>query len=479
MVHKIKTSDCDNSEVLQLTSCKDAKDSLSPSSSSTIKELEAVESMKIGRVHTFKFVAFAFSIKEFIALVDNPIYQVKRGVTTFKEKLASTFMYSLLGDTYNSFANNSMIRNALFLNVDSIYRFMARADIFWPGLLISLAIQAVVRVMNHNNLYLIVDDTIIERKEGFKCEGIAYQYNHASDKNVLGYTNLCIAITDGNITIPLTMSLNTSSDKPVKHEKRGRPPKGSNTKELTSSRLNNFSEEEEGTYAFAYKQRMQICTKFETFFQDLSFVLSKLEDAGLRDKVKGLCSDSWFTSSQEFQTKVNEAGLHYYGAVKCGQNKGEFSIKGITKGIFSFKEICDIEEKFAKAATEYSQQYMVKPVKDGVVSDNEKSLNIYTNHAPNSNRVVLPVLNSDTSASKEEVSDIYDNRVQIEPVFRVIKDAAKMIKGSEARKLNCINAHIHITAMLFIIAVLYIMTQLVDTETTVYELENKQHDELL
>lgn len=120
------------------------------------------------------------------------------------------------------------------------------------------------------------------------------------------------------------MTLNTAADNPIKRNKRGRPSSNDPiSAENSSKRLNDFSNEDEGTYAYEYKQRRKNFNKFKMFDYDMKKVMTALKQAGLDAKIKGMCGNTWFTSINEFRNKFNETDLNFNSDTRIADNNIE------------------------------------------------------------------------------------------------------------------------------------------------------------
>lgn len=422
-----------------------------------LQEVEDVSSLpfiwfSLNRLYLNRFFSDGLNIKKKNALTDI-------------SKFVGALNVAACPHTYHTYMNNPKLVEKIGFIDDVVYRFLARSDINWPEILLSGAKEAckIFFANSKKPLYLIVDDTPYERNSSYKAEGIARLRNHTNGQTYLGYTVLSIAISDGDITFPLTMSITTSSDKPIKREKKGRPAKDDVIAiENESCRVNDFLPEEEGTYAYDLKQKMKEQNKFERFYDDLAFVVRMLAEINLLYRIECVLSDSWFTPCTEFQNKIQEFDLKFCGAIKNGIAKYKFYENGTFQGIFSVKDKYLDEKKVALNDPNYIKKFVVQPCSNKAKKDSKYGLVFTPNDSHNSDRALIPILSADADEPAQKVVDDYSNRVQIEPMFRVLKSAWRIISGCEARKLNSINAHIHICALLFLLAIVYVHENCLD-----------------
>lgn len=437
--------------------------------------LQDISVVSEGRVKGLSFIANGAEKLGTFDLLEDPLNLKKSNAISLRERYFAAINAASNPGTYNKTASNPEFIRAFGMQGDAIYELTGDPNIDWDDALLMAAIRLAKKVFKHTRrLYLLIDDTSYERRDAKEAEGIASMYDHVNQNFYLGYGVLTIALTDGNTTIPLTMSLLSSADRPIRRGKRGRPSKSDPIIcENSSKRRNEFRTEAEGTYAHELKDKMQHLNKFERCYGDLKLVVEELKKSNLLKKIVSVCSDSWFNSCSEFRQQILSLGLRFTGALKNSLTRYKTKKNGTPLGIISMKAIAADAGKTIKQDPEAIEEYKVSPC-NGNDSKHEYTLVCTANNSHNASRPILPILDSDLDASKEDVIETYGKRVLIESLFRVLKHAWQLIKGSQARKVNCINAHIHLCSLLFLYSILWLFEHTRnDKNVTSYTLADK------
>lgn len=233
----------------------------------------------------------------------------------------------ILGDTVNSLIKTS-VKLIPDMGKDVFYRLKNNPEIYWRGLLYSIAKRS-QKIVQENSIEpdkpetdiifqvkcAIFDDTVI-RKTGFKTEGVGKVFDHVFQQYVLGYKMLCCCFWDGKSLNPLDFSLH--SEKGKKKKNKQFHPYGLTKKQLKNRFL---KRRDKSTHGYRRKKELSV--------SKITIMLEMLKRAVKHGFVPDyVLMDKWFISEKVIKVirLLRKGRIHIVAA--CRKDKRKYVFRG-------------------------------------------------------------------------------------------------------------------------------------------------------
>lgn len=317
------------------------------------------------------------------------------------------------------------ISSQLLFKRSTMYERLGSGQIEWQTMSTFICVKIALHLFklrgcDIDDLYLVVDDTIIRRNRSKRLEFSAMIHDHNDNRFYRGFSLLTVGLTDGKIFVPLTFRLLASQNtskvfnyKPYKDDKS------------ESSRIRNDA----------------TSNRFEVLYS----MLEMLRDMGVSSST--LLMDSWFGHPSVIQ-RLNIMGFETITMLKASDTKFK---RVFTGDNVTVKELStELNDKLARGEITRSSSPVVVPVLvEGKGKTVKGKIIMSRNWAKDSakKKPFIAIFSSRMDLETNETLLNYLFRWQIETNFKFMKSYLYLQDGCEATKFNVCNAHVALVFM--------------------------------